>query len=231
MALLSSNRLVSPVASLLPALLLATSAAQAATLFESGTLGPTGVTFQDILDGNASGSNVTEAVFVGVRFELTEPVLTSHIGGHFLQSPGAASAFFGAIVTLDSPSDFPDSGNLSSDDVIGTTLLEFPQPSGEVLGALAVRVDPGFYALVFGSGQFGASGSGVATSNNSDVASPSYIAWQPGVPGSGWFNLSGPFSDFYFVVAGVVVPEPSGCFMVAWFSLILVPRQNALKYM
>jgi hypothetical protein len=184
-------------------------------LFESGTLGPTGLTFADFGGGTRpSGSYVSDFAFTGVRFEVTQPALTSRVGGHFVIEPGYDDSFFGAIVRLDSSSDFPNSGNLSSSDVLGQTLLSFPMTSTEVFGDFELSLTPGWYALVFGSGLFGATGQGGAPANNPDIGSPSYIGHQDG---PGWFNFSdlpGPFEDFRLVVKGKFVPEPASIVVV-----------------
>lgn len=181
----------------------------AATIFESGTLGQTVISWQDSLDGLVAGSSVDAGVFSGVRFELMQPVVTTEIGGHFFSPSGGD--FFGAIIQLGDESDFPNSEDLSTPDVLGTTLMTFPVASAEVFGDLNLSLDPGWYALVFSSGRFGASGNGGMVLNNPDIGIPSYIARQPG---PGWFNLADisdafKFVDFRFVVQGRVVPEPS----------------------
>ena len=60
-------------------------------LFESGTLGPTG-----LAQGSVPATNITPNVFTGVRFQLTQPVITEQVGGHFVDT--ANGTFFGAIV-------------------------------------------------------------------------------------------------------------------------------------
>ncbi len=193
--------------------------ALAATVFESGTLGPTGLYLNAIGGGTAPGSSgVNPDVFSGVRFQIGQTVMTTRVGGHFVADPRFGDSFFGAIVRLDGAMDFPDSGNLSTPDVLGTTLLTFPNPSAEVFGNLTVKLDPGWYALVFGSGLFGATGSGAAVLNNPDIGTPSYIAHQPA---AGWFNfadIGGFFNDFRLVVDGNAVPEPSTCVLVLGVS-------------
>jgi hypothetical protein len=176
----------------------------AATIFESGDLGPTGIP-----QGSVAATNITPHVFTGVRFKLTQPVITTQVGGHFVDR--ANGTFFGAIVELDDQNDFPNSGNLSTPDVLGTATLTFPNPSAEVFGNLNLSLDPGWYGLVFGSGLFGTSGDGAAPRNNNDIGSPMYIAFQTG---TGWFNLSDLsdailFVDHRFVVKGHLVPEPA----------------------
>lgn len=184
------------------------------TLFESGTLGPTGIYINEIGGGvEPGGAVVSPFVFNGVRFEITQPVITSRVGGHFVADPRFGSSFFGAIVRLDDATDFPDSGNLSTPDLLGATRLTFPNPSAEVFGDLVVSLDPGWYALVFGSGLFGATGSGGMLLNNPDIATPAYIGFQPGAV-LGWGNLSPIFHNFRFAVEGSIIPEPAMVAMI-----------------
>ena len=93
--------------------------------------------------------------------------------------------------------------------------MTFPSPSAEVFGNVSVSLNPGWYAVVFGSGLFGTGGIGAAVRNGADIGNPSYIAFDPNL---GWFNLD-IFQDFFdnnrFVVKGSFVPEPST------FSLVL----------
>ncbi|GAG52912.1 unnamed protein product, partial [marine sediment metagenome] len=199
--------------------------ARADVLFESGILGPTGMTWDDLLAGNVGGTNISSVVFTGVRFQLQQPAVTTQIGGHFLgrsgSNPIGDDSFFGAIVSLTDENDFPDSGNLTTPDVLGHTLLGFPSRSAEVFGELNIHLNPGWYGLIFGGGLFGATAEGVALRNNPDIGGPSYIAHQPG---AGWFDLSDlsdaiKFVDHRFVVLGNSVPEPSTlrltpCFVV-----------------
>jgi len=205
--------------------------AAADTIFESGTLGPTGVTWDDLLAETVGGTNVRSVVFTGVRFELQQPVLTTQIGGHFLQRPGSDpngdGSFFGTIVALENENDFPDSGDLSTTDVLGSTLLRFPNPSDEVFGDLSLRLDPGWYALVFGSGLFGATAGGAALGNNPDIGTPSYISFQPG-SGVTWIEISPLFKDHRFVLSGRVVPEPSALALMiaAFFSSFFARRRG-----
>jgi len=118
---------------------LAATTARSDILFESGTLGPTGVTFADLENGTVPGTNVNKFVFAGVRFELTQPVITTQVGGHFVEEvPGT---FFGAIVALDDAGDFPNSADLSTADVLGATTPTYPNPSAEVLErVLKIRI-------------------------------------------------------------------------------------------
>lgn len=179
------------------------SSAQAAILYETGTLGPTGITWEEVTS-NQIGVNVSSAVFGGVRFQLNSPVATSQVGGHFVARPDAGQSFFGAIVQLDGNGDFPNSNDLSTPDVLGATLLTFPPTSAEVFGDLNLSLQPGWYALLFGSGLFNATGVGASLLNNTDVGTPDYIGFQFGF---GWGERASQ-NGKRFLFEGVIVPEP-----------------------
>jgi hypothetical protein len=183
-------------------------------IFESGTRGPIGISIDEIGGGTTPGGAVVSGVaFDGVRFEMTQTVITTRVGGHFVADPPLGTSFFGAIVRLDDDMDFPNSGDLSTPDILGATLLTFPNPSAEVFGDLQVRLDPGWYALVFGSGLFGATGRGGSLLNNPDIGMPDYIGFQPGF---GWYSfaeIGGFFKNFRLVVEGNFVPEPTSKIM------------------
>jgi hypothetical protein len=203
-----------------------TCTASAEILFQSGTLGPTGITWNDLALGNVPGTNVNSAVYAGVRFQLTQAVKTTSVGGHFVAP--ANGTFFGAIVSLDDANDFPDSGDLSTPDVLGATTIEFPSPSNEVFGNLPLQLDPGWYALVFGSGLFGSTGAGGALRNGMDIGSPTYIAFQP-LSGAPWLEISPDFSHHRFVVTGTIVPEPGTFHLITLAVLSLFLCGRALR--
>lgn len=188
-------------------------------LFESGTLGPTGVSWSDLASGTVPGSSINAFFFPGVRFHLNERVITTQVGGHF--AAPFSGTFFGAIVELESQADFPDSINLSTSDVHGATVLMFPTPSAEVFGDLTLSLDPGWYALVFGSGLFGTNGSGGAVRNGMDIEDPSYIAFDPNLD---WFDLDifqTPSDNRRFLVEGYIVPEPNALNMVLLLLVVV----------
>jgi hypothetical protein len=186
-------------------ILFVVNSSQAATIFESGTLGPIGVTYAD-LGGTVPGTNISSTVFAGVRFEVTQPAVISKVGGHFVER--FAGTFFGAIVKLNDATDFPDSIDLSTADLLGKTTLIFPNPSTEVFGDLNLSLNPGWYALVFGSGLFGATGQGGTVENGSDIGSPTYISYHLGDPS--WSVPINPiFRNYRYVVLGELVPEPN----------------------
>lgn len=202
---------------------------RAGILFESGALGLTGVPRTSISD-EIPASTISPTVFVGVRFHLDQPANVQAVGGHFVRNTDANSSFFGTVVSLDGEVDFPNSEDLSTPDVVGATLLSLPEPSAEAYGSIVVHLDPGWYALVFGSGLFGATGSGVALRNNVDIGDPSYIALEANL---NWFNLDifGAFFDNHrFVVIGEFVPEPNSIVMiVVATAVVMISRGGRVR--
>jgi hypothetical protein len=156
-------------------------------IYETATLGPTGIT------GNGFGIYTNQ--FLGTRFFVSTTFTTSRIGGHLYS--GSNNHIFGALVSLGYSTDFPNSMNLSTPDVLGTALLTCPNLSAEVSAPLSVQLAPGYYSLVFGTGLFGATGGGGAPSNNIDIDSPSLFFSN----GENW--IEGQFSGVRFFVEGV----------------------------
>jgi T5SS/PEP-CTERM-associated repeat protein len=168
--------------------------ASAGVVYQSATLGPT---------GQAGGATVNSDVFVGVRFQLTAPATADRVGGHMFRSAGGNNQFFGALVQLSGQFDFPDSPNLSTPDVLRTATIAPPPSfnSNDAFGTFApVALAPGWYAVVVGSGLFGATGVGAMVTNNSLVGSPSFLrhdadgTWVSTTPSGLRFVLAGPAS-------------------------------------
>lgn len=140
------------------ALLLTTaSSASGGLIYESAISGPT-------LQTGGSGTSIDSSFYTAVNFQVTSTVTTGSIGAHM--SGFSTNPVFGAIVALTGQFDFPDSANLSTPDVLGFTLITAPNPSDNRAGNLRLTLTPGWYALVFGSNQFGATGSAGALGNN-----------------------------------------------------------------
>jgi PKD domain/K319L-like, PKD domain/RTX calcium-binding nonapeptide repeat (4 copies) len=143
--------------------------------YETATLGETGV-------GVGVGASTTQ--YVGARFEVAASVSIAEIGAHLT----ASGSIFGALIALSGPTDFPDSTDLSTSDVIGSVLIPPTYPSAEVTAPLALHLEPGWYAVMFGSGLFGADGIGSVTINNTDIGSPSYLRQTSGAYYDGGFQ-------------------------------------------
>jgi hypothetical protein len=115
--------------------------------------------------GGGGGSAFTPSGFLASRFFIDEAFRTTRIGGEIGGEFGAGnSKVFAAIVALTGPDDFPDSVDLSTPDVLGHALLPVPEDGLSFLNdaELTVNLTPGWYAIVYGSGRFGATGIGIA---------------------------------------------------------------------
>ncbi len=112
------------------------------------------------------GIAIMDEQFVMMRFSFATsgPMRTYEMGGQFGGFRGNGY-IFGAIVALSGANDVPDSVDLSTPDVLGTTLIPVfneadPDRSFITSGKLSVELAPGYYAAVFGSGKFGATSDG-----------------------------------------------------------------------
>ncbi len=131
-------------------LLISGSTGRAEVIYESATTLVTG----DVM-GSIGGVQTDLTFSSGVRFFLDQAVIAEAIGGHFATfSEVGNNQLFGVIAGLDSADDVPDLDT----DVIAQTLLTLPTPgfSDNISGSVSVLLQPGWYALVFGSGRFGA---------------------------------------------------------------------------
>jgi hypothetical protein len=137
---------------------------QAGTIYESGFFDTTSST---------NGYPTNSDTFVGVRFQLTTALTADRIGA----SVFGGGQIFGALVQLTGLTDFPDSANLSTPDVLRTALIIASGPSSDsVAGFTPISLSAGWYGLVFGSALFGANGVGFATSNNVVNGTPNYLS-------------------------------------------------------
>ena len=141
-------------------------------IYKSATIGTTPTT--------GTPGLLVDYQFIGVKFQVLSNVVTNAIGGNFQAVPGVGNeTIFGAIVALSGPTGFPDSIDLSTPDVLGETLLSPPtQTSGEVTAPLSLALPPGWYAVIFGSNLFGATGDGRAPgeyTGDTNIGSPLYF--------------------------------------------------------
>lgn len=199
-------RLVASLAMSVLTTCVSTSALSEQVLFQSASLGPAGITPLEARQGVGSGLSMGSDIFLGARFELTTTAITTAIGGHVLAEVDLDGTFFGAIVKLDGPDDLPDSTDLSTPDVLGTTSLVFPDPSDDAFGELSLELDPGWYGVIFGAGLFGTDGLGGMPRNNPVANATSFFAMRVGLP---WATPPiGLYDGSRFVVRGLPVPEP-----------------------
>ena len=173
-----------------------------AITLESAILGAT---------GRRGGVSVSDDQFVGWRFEIDQPLQVSHVGGHLTGSL-ISSEIFAAIVSLDSIDSLPHGLPLTASEVVATTTFEPPFPSDAILTPLNVMLEPGAYALLYGSGLFGATGNGGVPNFSDQFSIPpttleTFIFWNETTPGIFTWR-EGLSSQMRFVVEGMFIPEP-----------------------
>ena len=167
--------------------------ARSTILLETASLGATGQT---------AGTNINGTQMLGARFSLTQSAQITTIGGHLVSI--GAGGIFGAIVSLSSPTALPSflPSAIATSALAGTAFTP-PTSSADVLTPLSVLLAPGNYALVFGSGAFGATGTGRMPVPNPLLGPPSFFFSSAG----SWVN--GGLTNARFVVNGNLVPEPT----------------------
>lgn len=177
--------------------------ANAAYFFETAT----GTAF-------SSGLLVDDFFWPAHRFELASPTKLRTVGGRFTNW-GDPTVVFGAIVALTGPSDFPDSLDLTTPDVVGTTLVgigaDASLEGADRRATVSISLAPGWYALIFGAGQFGAPSAGsssVTMQSLSTDLSPSQLPFTAIQAG----NPPGTPPQFVYQSATprFIIPEPSG---------------------
>jgi len=188
-------------------------------IYESALLGPR----------TDSGSLINSQQMLGTRFHLDNAVELQRIGGAISFSSGT---IFGAIFQLSSPTAFP-SGNPFDTAPLAVTVFDVGYPlDWDIRVPLDATLAPGDYALMFGSGLYGATGWATATTSNIDVPGSSCIWWDGWyAPTSAWFNWDQGFNGpVRFVVEGTVIPEPGFLAVCAvGAALVLITRGASRK--
>ncbi|MHC4476376.1 MAG: GLUG motif-containing protein [Planctomycetota bacterium] len=160
------------------------------TIYESATLGPT---------GQFGGYELSASQFLGSRFYLATETEITAIGGHIAED--ITGNLFGAILKLSSISDLPVGSPFVAWQVAASTVFDGPLPSTDFRTPLSVTLPAGYYAVVFGSDELGASGgNGVMPYfGQTNISGATYIVWN----GVGWFDAE-PDPPPRFVVEGIV---------------------------
>lgn len=126
--------------------LLSTSIGEAQTILFDTAGGP----------ASSGGNTLSDNFWPSHRFQVTGiTFVVQQVGGVF--STTSSLDVFGAIVRLSGPTDLPDTADLSSNDVLATTILHLQGGVNVTEAPLPLTLSPGWYSLVFGTGKFGAS--------------------------------------------------------------------------
>lgn len=117
----------------------------------------------DTASGTPQPSRISLAVRDGIwpmhRFEVTTPGFdVTSVGGFFEEfNENSDVTVFAAIVSLTGPTDIPDSFDLTTGDLVATTTFVVPEDALQpVSTSFPLSLTTGWYALVFGTGAFGA---------------------------------------------------------------------------
>jgi hypothetical protein len=159
--------------------------------------------------GQAIGPSVSATNFVGWRFKITATTAVTEVGGHL----GAITGnLFAAIVSLTALDAVPQGAPFADGTVKASTTFTPPSPSAEFRVPLSTSLAPGSYAVIFGSGKFGASGTAMAaTSGQANIApttQSSYVFWRQTLPNV--FNWTvGNSNNIRFVVIGSEIAGPT----------------------
>jgi len=167
---------------------------------------------------SATGPSISMGIVMGTdnwlfhNFQIQEPI-EFPVVGMFVETY-QRSDLFAAVVALTGPNDEPDSIDLSTPDLVGTAVIKVPitgSAGGEVSTLLPATLNPGWYALGFGTGAFGAAPGPVSTlaltTDLVPTAKP-YSQYQTGHP----FHANERFYHSQAIRFFVAIPEPSADF-------------------
>jgi hypothetical protein len=150
-------------------------AAAATVSLESAPLAGVGVN---------GGQTLSATQFMGWRFSTTKRTTVNEVGGHLA---GFSGNLFAALVALPKLDALPTGAPFATAEVVASKVFSAPSPSTDFATSLTVTLSPGSYALVFGSGQFDASGVGAMVNNplqtpNGPTTPAPYILWKQVLP-------------------------------------------------
>ena len=91
---------------------------------------------------------------IGARFKLDRHAVVTAIGGALYSPP--TNSIFGAIVRLSHSGALPVGAPFEESEVVAVTTFIPSGESGDVITPLSAELEPGNYAIVFGTGHFGA---------------------------------------------------------------------------
>jgi hypothetical protein len=161
---------------------------------------------------------------LGSRFHLDQPVEVTSVGGHLGADRANEGTFFAAIASIGGPDAYPSGTPVDLSELAAFTLFVPAYPSSDFRIALSAVLEPGYYAVIFGTNSLGAA----------DGLGYMPIEQQTILPGNlgGMFwavdnNQWGPFElPARFVVEGTVVPEPCTCVLLSFGGLLLAIRRT-----
>jgi len=169
---------------------------------------------------------VSQFQFPAVRFTLTQATQITAIGGNLVSNGSTGnSEIFGAIAMTDASTTFPGALPTVFQPIAETTFIPPNSDAKDTIVPLSAILAPGNYALIFGSGRFGATGEGGMPFMSGDIGNPSYFIGQINDTtgaNQNWNNGDSNLHNIRFVVIGNVVPEPSTFALAALGAVALL---------
>jgi hypothetical protein len=114
---------------------------------------------------------------LGAAFTIDVDTVITAVGGNI----AGTGSLYAAIVALTAPGAVPAGNPLAMDELRWSATFTASNPSKDVRVPVNMVLRPGAYMLVFGSGQFGATGNGSMPSlGQTTLGSPSFAFWSSG---------------------------------------------------
>lgn len=166
-------------------------------------------TFEPCPPGFSCGTSIFDMQFLGSRFSVGQTVHVTSVGGHLSGFSFGNQMIFAAILSLAGPTALPIGNPFDSGELVAFTTFDPGRPGGDVRTPLAATLPPGDYALVFGSGLFGATGDASLEATGTPLPGNSILLWND--PGSGfeWQDI-GEFGVRFVVETDTVFLEGTG---------------------
>lgn len=174
-------------------------------------------TFEPCPIGFSCATSIFDLQYLGSRFHLDRTVNVTAVGGHLSGTGFANQQIFAAIISLASPTALPIGNPFDPGELVATTTFDPGRPGSDVRTPLAATLAPGDYALVFGSGLFGATGDAGLEATGTPLPGNSILLWNDQGSGFVWQDV-GQYGVRFVVEADTVFAEANGSASTALLS-------------
>lgn len=166
-------------------------------------------TFELCPVGFSCGTSIFDMQYLGSRFHVNQTVHVTGVGGYLSGSGFGNQQIFAAILSLASPTALPIGHPIDPGELVAATAFDPGRPGSDVRTPLSATLAPGDYALVFGSGQFGATGDAALEATGTPLPGNSILLWNDQGFGFAWLDV-GEFGVRFVVEADTVFAEANG---------------------